>query len=579
MQRIAPAFWGNDLQVVSTIDHPSEPLLYVFANVLGVINITAYNTSQYYINRPFEGHQSFKRGIVLEYDSGTLGLKSFSTASSAFPSVPGADFSFVNAVWANDTLWVAYNLGEPSTILDPSVILYFATAGESQFGFANPQSTGILRYNLTSLLPARDVSYPPSIIALANLTTSALGFDGVDLFMSGSTTFSPLIADFKSDTAALDLNENMGPRSSCVGSREADNFEWCAGAEDGWNFQVKVAPPPTNTSLSTIHFVYSQSTGPSPSSPSRHVKALSVSVDKDQGVYSCYSSNNLWVTLGDSKDSRAFTIDGQNDFNHSSTTPNDNLEVFCSIRDGSLLTYTIEGVDGDVQEVYATVEPISTSSSRHIYFAASTSTKTVFNITGVQGSGISLGYTLSANPGVGSSKVTQMHGTQNGELFVSGLFKGKLEGDPSAPISYVTGPASVNSIFVFYYNKTDSPTQIAPHAIFTLGKTGVNFLDAKIHPTKNSTFSSPQFRFSGIYQTNTDWKYGNTDLRANGGVPTFVWGVYSPEQLSRQPSPIFVPILSPPVLAPTSAAPSSIYTTTATLTFIVVAAILAILSM
>jgi hypothetical protein len=536
---------GTDMEVVDIVFHPTEPHMYLFLNVKGRVNVTQPSGS---INQyaPFQGVESYYRALVLQYNSVTLKFETYAQYGAYLPPTslndPLADFTIVKALWANDTLWAAYNLGPNKGQPSLATVAFYKNA-TSNFGVPGTMgNTGILRIELDTLLPNTNLANFPGIFSFSNLTSSTFFFDGNDLHLGGSFTQSPLYVPL------IHVDEQLGERGSCDNASRGEgggenHFQWCPGAEDGWNMALSVAGK--NAQIQSPNFIYSQNTG----APSRFVRAISTSSDNENAIYNCYLTNNDYIVTSESGDQNTFLYNSTA-FNRSSSTPQDNHEIFCTIHSDSTFSFTSIAFNGETSNMYAVAIP---TSHREILSSATInnnhgSIDTVFNISGVQGVGDEMGYRLQTSPGFAS--ITHLTSTPHHEILVSGIFRGQLVGDPVAPIQHVNGgEGSSNSLFVLYYNRSESPTQISPHSVLSMSHSGVDFKSTKsyLHPT--STNSHPIILITSYFTASNFWTYNNTILPPTSpGTTGFFWGLYSPET-TTVPGPIFT---FPPPQVPSS---------------------------
>lgn len=553
------------LEVVDVVYDAVEPYVYVFANVKGALNVTKPN-NQIQQFGAFNGMEAYWRSMILRYDSDTLAFvdnAQMGTYQLNGPGDPGEDFTMVRGLWANGTLWAAYNLG-PSQGNPSSAIVAFYKNSTSGNNFALPAgtagNTGVMRIRTSNLLPDTASSVYPGIFSFGNLTSTSFHFDGVHLYLSGSFVLSPLVIP------ELHLDETVGVRNECHNASHgqySSSFQWCAGDEDGWDIQIGVNG---NTgTVTTPHFVFSQNTlSPAPATPpSRRVKALSVSTDVEGTIYACYSSNNEFLVTADAGDHashNASTIA----FNHTQNTPSDNLEAFCTLRTRDTFSFTAMGMNGEISNILTGALP---TASKQLYYASNVnagtaSAITTFNITAVQDVGQEMGYTMQTASG-GSATITNVLTRSSfNDIVVSGVFKGTLTGDVAAPILHVTGETATKNLFVFYYNRTDSPTQITPSAVFSLSGYGVDFDQVKTFHHVGSTGAAPKLLITSTFTASQIWTFNNTIYAPSpNGAKQFVWGLYQPET-NTVPGPVFViPHPStpsvPPTAAPVAHAPST----------------------
>jgi hypothetical protein len=551
----AVAFTATTFDVVDVVYNPEEPVVYVFVNVLGPINVTQAN-GQVVQYAPFASMEAKYRGMVLQYNTTDMTFMHYAQYGSyangpSYPE-PKADFTFVRALWANDTLWAAYNLGTPQGEPSGALIAFYRNAETSQ-GLAGLGNTGILRIQTSNLIPNVTDPDHPGVFSFANLTSSDFYFDGSDLHLSGSFTMSPL------EIPALQINERPGARGECNDARhDEEDFTWCPGTEDGWNIQLDVMR--NSAQLHKPNFVYSQATGGAP----RYVKGLSTSGDNDGGIYNCYISNNDYVIVAESGDTETMTSNSTA-LNRTQTVPASNDEVFCTINTDNTFSFTNLAFNGgQTSRLYAAALPNSDHelvSTVEIHNDQTGTSYTLLNISGVQGVGEEMGYVLQS--GYDWAHVTDLYGTHDSEVLVSGTFNGTLSGDPANPITNVHGPANSGSLFFIYYQRSDSPNQIRPSALFSFGRYNVDFRHVQATLTPEHTTMHPKILLSARVVAKQLWSYNDTLLPSTpAGRQAFFWGIYEPEVNTVQ-GPVFAfpaPSNNPtsgPSTTPTGSSPSA----------------------
>lgn len=565
---LSMALSAIDYELVDVVTASSQPdILYTVLNVYGPLNVTLPgNQSLIRQFAPFTGATNNWRGVIMSFNATTLDFIDLSQAGTyAGTNTPGQlDFKYLRALpnTAGDGLWLAYNLGPyqvPGSYL--SYTFAFAatnSSGGNRVGIA-VDSTGFLEARLDTLIPDVD---DPKVFSFANVSADGFAYDGTNFVLSGSTTAE--------ETYVAGVFFWGTERGQCVNaSRDSGDFQFCIGEKDGWFLRVQettVGGKPSIT-LSTLPVLYSQN---SEGFETSHVQAISASLDSNDQTYACYASNSQYIVQANAQTSGSpiiYNTSAATAYTHPLTTPANNEAAFCLIipSSGSTSTYTFASMNGIVSDIKAVANP---GAANQLFFAATTSDAAVINVTSTQGSSIDLGYRLTTLGASGSPSLFDISNleTTDNAMIVSGVFRGKLSGDASAPLKYTTSVSNdTSSLFFYYYNMDDSPDAIEPTALWVLGSPNANFSSAKVipHPTRYGT-NDAVFLMTAKYTGTNFWLYNNTfifetpiDLASGRRTVGLMWGVYTAEVRSTYTPQDNIPIPTPPSpSAPSATTPS-----------------------
>ena len=500
-----PSVTALDYELVDIFTVGSKPGSFFAAlNVIGKVNLTRSNNQIVQV-QPLDGAANRWRGMIVEYNATTLEYIDYAQVGSFSQNAAQlvTDFRFVSVLSVGDKIWFAYNNGEyqvPTVFGNDYVFGFVGTnAGGNRTVQANLGSTGIVGLEFPDLVPAAGAA--GKLFVANNISADALATDGTKFTLTGSNVVDRVHLQFSSGIYWGD------ERNKCWNaSRSSSEFQFCLGAKDAWSI---TGTWPTSGGFSfVVDTLLSQNSDGFENSTIQAAKSSSF-IDSADSVYTCYESTSQYIVSApaqstDNPPNSYYSSPSAPAFPRPTTTPANNINVYCNVLGGEN-TYTQIAMNGNITGVRTAAIPAST---KQLFYTATTDSAAFFNVTSVQGSGASFGHVLTTLESASSPShfVLSSLEAKDSAAFVSGVFRGSFAGLASAS-------NQTSSLYGFYYNMADSPTEVSVDALFSFGNAAADYHSAKIvaHPTRYAT-TSPVFLVAAKYVNYGSWIYNNSVL-------------------------------------------------------------------